>query len=62
MELLEFLEKIADNTHYHEKINQWISQQPEKIKMAFHTNNSCAIKEQFSKEIYIANPSDIAQL
>ena len=63
MEIITFLECLANHVHYDVGLDNLIDQQPNDIKTAFQTNNSELLHRQFgNKQQYTYNPSDVVQI
>lgn len=55
MKTIDFLEKIANHSHYNTAINELMATQPGSIKDAFMSNDSESLKNQISSVKFFAN-------
>lgn len=59
MEVVEFLKKLATNSHHRADINCLINEMPDAFKHAFLANDAETVKQQFSGHAYLANESHV---
>lgn len=61
MDTIKFLEQLASNVHHRTEIHELISNQSDKIKQAFETNDAQLLKKQISEREWFADEKLIAQ-
>ena len=61
MDIVKFLEQLANNVHYGKIIVSSFNEQSEEIKKAFLTNDIQLLKKQFQTDEYLAHSTRVVQ-
>lgn len=59
MEILCFLEKLANSAHYNLIVDEIVDEQNGAVKQAFKDNDVCLIREQFIHSGILANMTHV---
>ncbi len=62
MEIIEFLKKLATNSHHRVNANCLVNEMPDAFKKAYLQNDAEAIKQQLAGDDYLANESHVVQI
>lgn len=62
MEVIEFLKKLATNSHHRVNINHLVNEMPHEFRQAYLSNDAEALKQQLSGCAYLANESHVVQV